>query len=66
MAELSSSTTSTKHHTLTNSANWLTEVASQAGGWQFTGLATGALAMAGLVFSALLVRHIQAGRVGSR
>lgn len=41
-------------------------VASQAGGWQFTGLATGALALAGLVFSALLVRHIQAAGAGGR
>lgn len=35
-------------------------VAALAGGWQFTWAATGALALAGLVFSALLVRGIQA------
>ena len=36
-------------------------VASHAGGWQFTWLATGAFALAGLVFSALLVGCLQAG-----
>lgn len=40
-------------------------VASQAGGWQHTGLATAAFALAGLAGSALLVRHVQAlGRGG--
>ena len=34
-------------------------VANQAGGWQFTWVATGALALAGLLFSALLVRGRQ-------
>ncbi len=36
-------------------------VASLAGGWQYTGLATGAWALAGLVFSALLVRGLPGG-----
>lgn len=41
-------------------------LASQVGGWQFTWVATGAFALAGLVFSALLVRGIQAQGAGGR
>lgn len=36
-------------------------VAAQVGGWQFTWAATGALALAGLVFSALLVGSLKGG-----
>jgi MFS family permease len=35
-------------------------VASAAGGWQFTGLVTGACSLLGLVLSALLVRRLPA------
>jgi hypothetical protein len=33
-------------------------VASAAGGWQFTGWATGALALAGALCAAWLLRHL--------
>ena len=41
-------------------------LASQVGGWQFTWVATGAFALAGLLFSALLVRGIQGRGPGGR
>ena len=41
-------------------------VASHMGGWQYTWVATGACALAGLVFSAALMRHIQAQGRGGR
>ncbi|MBC7938822.1 MAG: MFS transporter, partial [Chitinophagaceae bacterium] len=41
-------------------------VASAAGGWQFPWAATGVFAVAGLVFSALLMRGIQARAQGGR
>jgi len=41
-------------------------VAARAGGWHFSGLATGACALAGLVLTGALARHLSAAQDGTR